>query len=428
MLRKRRQYLPEMWWLMDSSADKDTEDNGQDGKKKRIVLKNTSPPGTQPSAQEEETCKVQPSSRKSGISIKGTKKACPEASAHKDAVQKGKQPEKRREGGAEEKEHGINLNAPGVRYTDEKLAALRWKAEREIQKKAMKTAGIEDKKDALGFFSGTTEDLEKLKISVHKDFENRPDNVSHRTKEKFEKFENCEAVVLAIDCSQSMNDALFGMTKLDAARIAVKKFVERKKVIARGDIIAIVAFGMEGSIGKEFDVIRESLQVTSPIAIIHPFTRYYEKAIKAMDSMLQAFDGTPLAEGLKLSGLLLSELDADVKQKRIIVISDGRADDPDEAVKVGLAVSKNGIIIDCIGFGERKPSDDKTKEEGRAVFTKTDGEKYVDEDTLFEIAKWGGGDYLYAKDPPSLWAHYDELAKRENLGERLKSIRNRMGM
>ena len=98
--------------------------------------------------------------------------------------------------------------------------------------------------------------------------------------------------------------------------------------------------------------------------------------------------GTNIATGLMTSERLLASERSRVR--RVILLSDG-LDDSSAAIRVADRMKANGIVIDCVGVGERRS---------------------IDEECLKRIASTIRGSlrYHFVDDAEELYEHFEEIA------------------
>ena len=233
------------------------------------------------------------------------------------------------------------------------------------------------------------------KKSTQKEFEEKFDKLygSGAKKEK-SLATRAEAVVLLLDCSGSMSEPFGPGSKIDALKYAVSKFFERKELIKDMDYVGVVGYGLKGDkrlkLGSEGGV----LNPYSPVVIISNLTRDYRHILQNINAMLRAEDGTPMEDGLVVAYNLLREFQTPVCQHRIILMSDGKAEDAKSVRMRAMKIASFGVVIDTISMGNQEN---------------------IDEATLIEIANLSKGEYRYAADVETLWQTYDYLATKKPL-------------
>lgn len=184
-------------------------------------------------------------------------------------------------------------------------------------------------------------------------------------------------IVVALDVSNSMLAEDIAPNRLNRAKLAVARLIDRLE----GDRIGLVAFA-----GEAF--------VQSPLTLDYAAARLF---LNAMEPDLVPVQGTNLGAALDVS---LGAFDEQERQYRVlIVITDG--EDHEGAIDEALAsASKSGIKIHAVGIGspEGVPIPD-FDEAGRRRGFKRDAEGNVvttklDEATLRHIADETGGSYV----------------------------------
>jgi Ca-activated chloride channel family protein len=186
-------------------------------------------------------------------------------------------------------------------------------------------------------------------------------------------------IVVALDVSMSMLADDIKPNRLERARLEIQDLMSR----LQGDEIALVLFSgasfVQFPLTSDYATARQFLESADPLAISKPGTNVSEALYTAMD----AFD-----------------LDS-TSQKVIVLITDGEAHDADAVLAAQAAVDQ-GALIYTIGFGSPEGAmvpefDDR----GRPAGYKTDSSglpviSRLDEATLQEIARIGGGAYFRA--------------------------------
>jgi Ca-activated chloride channel family protein len=180
-------------------------------------------------------------------------------------------------------------------------------------------------------------------------------------------------IVVAIDLSRSMTAQDITPSRLKKTKHEVKKFINNLD----GDRIALVGF-------------------TSKAFVQCPLTGDYDAALMfldIMDTSLLPQDGTSLAEALKVSGKVFSDLEK--KHKLVILISDG--EDHEEGISEAVAeLREKGAIVYSIGVGSHEgvpiPSGNGFLKDGdgKTVITR------LNELNLKKIASEGNGNYYYS--------------------------------
>lgn len=144
--------------------------------------------------------------------------------------------------------------------------------------------------------------------------------------------------VLAIDISDSMNEAGYGTIKIAAARKVAIKFVQTLKKHHCHHRVGIVLFNNTGCIALPLTPASES--------------RICVSAIKP----IRAGGMTNLADGLAKSLQLLSMSNA---TREVYVLADGADNCNGDPIKVAELLKDQGIYIDCTGIGESPASVDE---------------------------------------------------------------------
>ena len=180
-------------------------------------------------------------------------------------------------------------------------------------------------------------------------------------------------VVIALDVSNSMLAEDYSPNRLERAKLAISRLVDR----LQGDRIGLVIFA-----GEAF--------VQLPITADYVSAKVF---LKTVDTESVPIQGTALAEALMASARSFSTQSE--RSRAIILITDG-ADHEGEAVRAARPTAEQGIRIYCIGGGspQGKPSPKNGSlmkdRQGDIVVTR------LDEDILQEIAGAGNGKYVRA--------------------------------
>lgn len=173
-------------------------------------------------------------------------------------------------------------------------------------------------------------------------------------------------VVIALDVSNSMLAEDYSPNRLERAKLAISRLVDRLVIFA----------------GEAF--------VQLPITADYVSAKVF---LKTVDTESVPIQGTALAEALMASARSFSTQSE--RSRAIILITDGE-DHEGEAVEAAKAIAEQGIRIYCIGVGspQGKPIPKNGSlmkdRQGDIVVTR------LDEDILQEIAGAGNGKYVRA--------------------------------
>ncbi|TAL59932.1 MAG: VWA domain-containing protein [Bacteroidetes bacterium] len=185
-------------------------------------------------------------------------------------------------------------------------------------------------------------------------------------------------IVVCLDVSNSMKAEDFRPNRLEKAKQAIEKLIDK----LNNDRIGIIVFAGEAYV---------QLPITTDYAAAKLFS-------ENIDCDVVPTQGTVISAAIELAGNSFGSEEG--KNKAIIVISDGESHD-DDAVAAARSVSEKGTVVHCIGIGSPEGSPIPTYKnkvhtgfrkdrEGNTVVTK------LDEGALEEIASAGGGVYLRA--------------------------------
>ncbi|MCF0177978.1 MAG: VWA domain-containing protein [Bacteroidales bacterium] len=180
-------------------------------------------------------------------------------------------------------------------------------------------------------------------------------------------------IIIALDVSNSMLAEDFTPNRLERAKLAISRLVDK----LQGDRIGLVIFA-----GESF--------IQLPVTTDYVSAKVFLNSINTNSIPIQ---GTAIAEALLTSARSFSTQSS--ASRAIILITDGE-DHEGEVLEVAKDIADAGVRIYCIGIGspEGKPIPvggtllkDK---EGNIVVSK------LDEPILREIASTGNGDYVRA--------------------------------
>ena len=180
-------------------------------------------------------------------------------------------------------------------------------------------------------------------------------------------------VVIALDVSNSMLAEDYSPNRLERAKLAISRLVDR----LQGDRIGLVVFA-----GEAF--------VQLPITADYVSAKVF---LKTIDTESVPIQGTALAEALMASARSFSTQSE--RSRAIILISDGE-DHEGEAVEAARTIAEQGIRIYTIGVGS--PQGKPIPKNG-TLMKDSQGEIVVtrlDEDILQQIAGAGNGKYVRA--------------------------------
>ena len=185
-----------------------------------------------------------------------------------------------------------------------------------------------------------------------------------------------EAVVLLLDVSGSMASSDYPPNRLEAMKEAAVKFIDAKRQISPEDMVGVITFGSYEEICSPLVVVREG----------------YHELVSATRA-IETNGSTEIVDGLKEAGRALSTgwLPSSTANRRIIVLSDGGFYGQGNPVKVAASLKNEGIVVECVGIGEREA---------------------LDEDTLREMASVYDGKVLYRwiGDKENLERHFIEMS------------------
>lgn len=184
-------------------------------------------------------------------------------------------------------------------------------------------------------------------------------------------------VMLAVDCSSSMNAKDVKPSRLDLARLELGNLAKQLE----GNRLGLVGFA-----GSAFVFC----PLTLDISATHLF-------LEQLDTQSMPIPGTSLGEAIRLAVGSFPKNDAN--KKAIVLLTDGE-DHHSDPIGAAREAAKAGITVYTVGFGNPngEPIPEKSAD-GREDFVRDDTGKVVmsrlDDATLKEIAKITGGEYVH---------------------------------
>ena len=188
-----------------------------------------------------------------------------------------------------------------------------------------------------------------------------------------ERETNGVEIMIALDVSNSMLAQDYSPNRLERAKLAISRLVDK----LAGDRIGLVIFA-----GESF--------VQLPITTDYVSAKAFLKSVNPGSIPIQ---GTATADALMTCARSFSTQSE--KSRAIILISDGE-DHEGNVLETAESIAQEGIKIYCIGVGSTKgepiplDGDMLRDKDGNIVVTR------LDESTLKEIASAGGGEYVRA--------------------------------
>ncbi|OGR46935.1 MAG: hypothetical protein A2X34_07830 [Elusimicrobia bacterium GWC2_51_8] len=188
-----------------------------------------------------------------------------------------------------------------------------------------------------------------------------------------------EAVILLLDISGSMADDDYPPSRLEAMKEAAVKFIERKHTDSPDDQVGIITFGSSAEICCSLVPVRTG----------------YHKLLNAVKA-IEIKGTTEMVAGLKEAGRAIAPgwFRKVSVSRRIILLSDGGHSGIGNPVKVAASLKAEGIIVECVGIGDRE---------------------LLDEDTLRKIASIHnkrGVLYRWIGDRENLERHFIEMSNK----------------
>lgn len=187
-------------------------------------------------------------------------------------------------------------------------------------------------------------------------------------------------IMICLDVSNSMMAQDLSPNRLERAKIAIEKMIEK----LQGDRLGIVVFAGEA-------------YVQLPITTDYSTAKLFLESINPKVVPLQ---GTNIADAINKAAESFGSKD-EGKNKAIVIITDGEQNEEDDAVAAAEAAAKKNIVIHTIGVGSENgvpipnminglPSGYKKDKQGNTVVTK------LDPKILQNIAAASNGVYVQA--------------------------------
>ena len=220
--------------------------------------------------------------------------------------------------------------------------------------------------------------------------------------------ESSGIVILAIDVSGSMRNNDIAPSRIDAAKAAVRTFVNTEP---KGIKIGVVAFS------------NSALLVTPPTGD--------RKQVLTAVNILPLTRGTNIGDGLRVALEAISYLDADARESpdvteppplrapavspttaTIVLLSDGASTTGPNPLGVADEIAAAGFKVHTVGIGTRQVS----SFQGGGRFMQ------LDDATLKGIASTTGGKYYSAQNAGELREIYGNIAKEHRLAQHYTDI------
>jgi Ca-activated chloride channel family protein len=202
-------------------------------------------------------------------------------------------------------------------------------------------------------------------------------------------------VILAFDVSTSMAATDVTPTRMEAAKAAARRFVERQPTTIR---IGVVAFGESGIVTQVPTTTQSDV-----VAAIDRLTPAGGTALgRGIQTSLSAIAGKPVQ--LDESGGSVEAQGQDIgyyNSAAVIMLSDGENTVPPSPIDVAELASAAGVKVYPIGLGN--PEGTVLTVDGFQIATA------LDEQLLRQIADTTGGQYFAAPDEQGLTQVYDSI-------------------
>ena len=185
-------------------------------------------------------------------------------------------------------------------------------------------------------------------------------------------------IIICLDVSNSMKAEDFKPNRLEKAKQAIEKLIDK----LNNDRIGIIVFAGEAYV---------QLPITTDYAAAKLF-------LETVDCDAVPVQGTVISAAIETAEKSFGAEEG--KNKSIVIISDGESHD-DDAIAAAKAAAEKGTVIHTIGIGSpegvpipvyrnKVPAGFKKDRNGNTVVTK------LNEEALAEIASAGGGIYVRA--------------------------------
>ena len=185
-------------------------------------------------------------------------------------------------------------------------------------------------------------------------------------------------IMIALDVSNSMLAEDFKPNRLQRAKLAIEKLVNR----LGGDRVGIIVFA-----GNAY--------VQLPITTDYSAAKLF---LNGIDNNIVPVQGTAIGKAIDLA--MESFNFEDLSSKSIIIITDGENHE-DDAIKAAENAYSKGVIVNAIGMGSSQGAPIPIYQNGRQIDFKKgpDGETIItrlNDAMLSDIAKAGGGTFVRA--------------------------------
>lgn len=196
-------------------------------------------------------------------------------------------------------------------------------------------------------------------------------------------------IVLAVDVSRSMQATDVSPNRFEAARAALRTFIQE---LPEGARVGLVSFSRNAE-------------------TVVPLTTDRQKLVEAVD-FLQLDLGTAIGDAIfeSLKALPTLEERSDVADPRslatIILLTDGRSVAGSDPLEAASVANEQKVRINTIGIGRITDGPVPGLPEAYAMAAQ------FDEATLKEIARTTGGEYAYVTSISSLRAAYRDLTRQ----------------
>jgi Ca-activated chloride channel family protein len=204
-------------------------------------------------------------------------------------------------------------------------------------------------------------------------------------------------IILALDCSKSMETADLKPNRLEAAKLVAEQFVKGRQ----SDRIGIVIFA-------------QTALSYSPLTLDYALLQQF---IREISPNTLPNEGTALGDAL---GVGVNRLrNSEAPSKVVIALTDGVNTAGTLHPLAAAALAKEfGVRIYTVGIGQ----DELTVEEGRGgAYIQT--ENTLDEKALRDIAAQTGGAYYRSTNPENLKKIFDEISRLERTPVKQKVLR-----
>lgn len=219
-----------------------------------------------------------------------------------------------------------------------------------------------------------------------------------------------DTVLLAVDVSGSMKATDVAPDRIGAAKVAIRKFVEKQAASTR---IGVVAFASTAALvqaptSNRTEVLTaiDKLQLQGGTAIGSGLLIALKTIFPTMNMDLGTADFEPKKEDGATDPLRVKPAQEPVapgsyKKAAIILLTDGQATTGPDPIKTAQVAAERGLRVYTVGVGTHEGQ--TVSENGWSMRV------FLDEDTLVKIAKITQGEYFHAGSEEELTKAYQKV-------------------